>query len=163
MFKFNSFVATILATFLFLFALGVGQAQAVDIGLGQDGLASKVGEQGGYSVDVTDTTFSESVGKGIKIALSLVGTVFLTLTVYAGILWMTASGNEEKVEKSRNILQRAIIGLIITLAAYGITVFILVAITYASGEDARKVGADQGEQYPGWRESFTDNWQRFVF
>lgn len=65
-----------------------------------------------------------SVGTIIKGALSLVGTIFLILTVYAGILWMTASGNEDKVNKSKNILVAAIIGLAITMAAYAITSFV---------------------------------------
>jgi hypothetical protein len=44
--------------------------------------------------------------------------------IYAGILWMTAQGNEQQVSKAKNLLINATIGLIITLAAYAITSFI---------------------------------------
>lgn len=101
-------------------------AAGPDIGLGAGGLTQKVAGNGGYAVaGVTDTSLSASIGQVIKVALSLVGTIFFALTVYAGFLWMTASGNEEKVTKATEILKRAIIGLIIVLAAYSITSFVL--------------------------------------
>jgi len=67
--------------------------------------------------------FSATLGMVIKATLSLVGTVFLVLMVYAGILWMTASGKEEQTEKARKIITASIIGLFITMSAYAITYF----------------------------------------
>ena len=84
-----------------------------------------VAQQGGYDVaGVSDTSLSQTVGNYIKIALSLVGTIFIALTVYAGFLWMTASGEDEKVTKAKDILQAAVIGLVITVSAYSITYFV---------------------------------------
>ena len=65
-----------------------------------------------------------SIATVISGTLALVGTIFLILTIYAGILWMTASGNEDKVTKAKNIITAAIIGLVITMAAYAITSFV---------------------------------------
>lgn len=65
-----------------------------------------------------------TLGLVIKGALSLVGTIFLILTVYAGILWMTARGDNTVIEKSQNIIKASIIGLFITLSAYAITYYI---------------------------------------
>lgn len=70
------------------------------------------------------SSLTETVGTVVKAVLSLVGTIFLLLTIYAGILWMTAQGNEDQVAKSKSIIQAAVIGLIITLAAYAITAFV---------------------------------------
>lgn len=67
---------------------------------------------------------SEPISMAINAALALVGSVFLILTVYAGILWMTSSGNEEGVGKAKKILFMAIIGLGITMAAAAITAFV---------------------------------------
>ena len=75
--------------------------------------------------DTTETSLSENVGKIIKSALSLVGTIFLALTVYAGFLWMTAQGEESKIEKAQDIIKSCVIGLLITLSAYGITNFVV--------------------------------------
>ena len=64
------------------------------------------------------------VGNIIKIALSMIGLVFLILTVYAGYLWMTAGGNEENVSKAKEILKSSIMGLFIVVSAYAITYFV---------------------------------------
>jgi TRAP-type C4-dicarboxylate transport system permease small subunit len=50
--------------------------------------------------------------------------VFFGLTLYAGLRWMTAQGNEEMVTKSKEILKAAIIGLVIVTASYALTKFI---------------------------------------
>lgn len=65
-----------------------------------------------------------SISTIIKGVLSLVGTIFLVLSIYAGMLWMTASGNEDKVTKAKEIITQAVIGLAITLGAYAITAFV---------------------------------------
>jgi preprotein translocase subunit SecG len=65
-----------------------------------------------------------SVATVIKAVLALVGTVFLILTIYAGILWMTAQGNEEQVTKAVGIIKTSIIGLIVIMSAYAITYFV---------------------------------------
>ena len=64
------------------------------------------------------------LGAVIKGVLALVGTIFFLLTVYAGVLWMTAQGKEEHIEKAQKIITAAVIGLFITLAAYAITTFV---------------------------------------
>lgn len=60
--------------------------------------------------------------KGFLAAMAL---IFLGLMLYAGIRWLTARGQEELITKAQETLQTAIIGLIIILAAYAITSFIL--------------------------------------
>lgn len=65
-----------------------------------------------------------TIGTVVQAVLAMVGTIFLVLTIYAGILWMTASGNEEQVTKAQGIIKAAIIGLFITMSAYAITYFV---------------------------------------
>ncbi len=65
-----------------------------------------------------------SLGTVISTALSLLGTIFFGLMIYAGILWMTAQGKEEKVDKAKDIITAAIIGLAVTMSAYAITYFV---------------------------------------
>ena len=45
--------------------------------------------------------------------------------IYGGIVWMMAGGNEQDAEKAKNIIIAAIIGLMIVLAAYAISYFIV--------------------------------------
>ena len=51
-------------------------------------------------------------------ALSIVGLVAITLIIINGIRYLTARGNEEKVQQATRGLQWAVIGLIITILAY---------------------------------------------
>lgn len=67
------------------------------------------------------------VGRIIGAGLSLIGIVFFILTLYAGIIWMVARGNEDQAKKAINTIIAAAIGMIITMSAYAITSFILEA------------------------------------
>lgn len=128
-----NFFRKILFPVLFLCLAAPALAAGPDIGLGDQGLTQKVAGQSGYTVaGVTDTSLSASIGRIVKVVLSLVGTIFFVLTVYAGFLWMTASGNEEQVTKAKDILKMAVIGLAITLASYSITSFVLGRIITAA-------------------------------
>ncbi len=64
------------------------------------------------------------VGDAISVLLSLIGLIFLVLAVYGGFRWMTAQGNKESVEKGRQILVDATIGVILIVSAYAITNFV---------------------------------------
>jgi len=68
---------------------------------------------------------SDVVNAAIRAALSLLGVVFLVLMLYAGYHWMTARGEEEKVNKAKDTITRSIIGMIIVVGAYVIWKFIL--------------------------------------
>ena len=72
-----------------------------------------------------------SVAGIIQYALSVLGILFLALTVYGGFMWMTARGEEKRVAEARNILTQAVVGLAIVLLSYGITEFVLRALVEA--------------------------------
>lgn len=72
------------------------------------------------------------VAQIIYVALGLLGTIFIVLTVYAGFLWMTAGGNEDNISKAKKILMASVIGLLIILVSYSITWFVFNAITGAT-------------------------------
>lgn len=64
-------------------------------------------------------------GGVIKIFLSILSIIFIALMLYGGFLWMTARGNQEQVTKAKDLITSAVIGLIIVIAAYAITYFVL--------------------------------------
>ena len=113
------FFATLIGTMFALVLLKPTFAAGFGSALGN--LDQAVGPKSGVGLQSDITTTISSVIKG---ALALVGTVFLVLTIYAGILWMTASGKEEQIETARKILTAAIIGMFITMSAYTITYFV---------------------------------------
>jgi hypothetical protein len=60
----------------------------------------------------------------IKSFLSLLAIIFIIMIIVAGYGWMMAGGEEAKVEKSKDTIKRAIIGLIIIVCSYLITYFV---------------------------------------
>ncbi|MBP9695067.1 MAG: hypothetical protein KBD73_01515 [Candidatus Magasanikbacteria bacterium] len=65
-----------------------------------------------------------TLGTIINAALTLIGTIFFILMIYAGFLWMTARGDEGQIDKSKQIISGTIIGLVLVVSAYAITVFV---------------------------------------
>ncbi|MCX6781760.1 MAG: pilin [Candidatus Magasanikbacteria bacterium] len=71
-----------------------------------------------------ESDLNTSTANIITAILAVTGTIFLVLTVVGGVMWMTASGNEEKIGKAQKIIIGAVIGLAIILFAYTITAFV---------------------------------------
>lgn len=65
------------------------------------------------------------VGRIISVALGLLGIIAVCLILYAGFMWMTAGGNEEKVATAKKTIMSAVIGLVIIMSAYAITRFVI--------------------------------------
>lgn len=86
----------------------------------------------GYGVSGEPKGLEEIVGQIINVFLGILGVVFLILTIYAGILWMTAAGNDEKIGQAKKILTSSIIGLVIVLAAYSIASFVVTELSTAT-------------------------------
>lgn len=61
----------------------------------------------------------------VNSVLTLVGTLFLLMTIYGGFLWMEARGDETKATKARDIIVMAAIGLAVVIGSYALSVFIL--------------------------------------
>jgi amino acid transporter len=85
-------------------------------------------------------TIGEIIATIIQTVLGLLGIIFIAFLVYAGFQWMTANGNEEKVTKAKQTIIRAIIGLIIVIAAYSITYFVFSALNNSLGGGVERPG-----------------------
>ncbi len=88
------------------------------------GPQTKVGLQGDLTGSVTTI---------VTTALSVVGTIFLLLTIYGGIRWMLARGDEGEIGTSKEIIKAAIIGLVIVMSAYAVTAFVGSKLSGGSG------------------------------
>jgi len=103
----------------------VSAAPALAVGdLDLNGSLDTVGDETGLQGGDGDTLMT-TIGTLINIALSLLGIVFLLLTLYAGWLWMTAAGDSKQTGKAKDILITAVVGLVILLSAYAISSFVI--------------------------------------
>jgi Type IV secretion system pilin len=68
------------------------------------------------------------LGNVITGFLGLLGVIFLILMLYGGYMWLIARGNEEKVNTAKDTIKNSIIGLIIVVASYAISYYVLTAV-----------------------------------
>jgi len=97
----------------------------------------------GQGQTVSSDAVPNLIGSIVGTALSFVGAIFFLLILYAGFLWMTAFGNSEKVDKAKDILQHAAVGLLVVLAAYAISKFIFNSLTAATTATPANTGFSQ--------------------
>lgn len=117
----------LLITIFFGVSLGFFSTASADSTL--DGLNAAAKPVGAYTSQVNDNKTAREivlnkVGGLVGLILSFVGIIFLLLMVYAGLQWMTSQGNSATVDKAKELMINALIGLIIVTAAYSITIFI---------------------------------------
>ena len=72
--------------------------------------------------------------------MALIGLIFVCLVIYAGYLWLTSAGNEEKIKKAKDIMFAGIIGIAIILSAYVITLIVIHQLTVGSGLSETRLG-----------------------
>lgn len=73
------------------------------------------------------------IARIILIILGFLGVIFFALTIYAGFRYMTAAGNEDQTKKAVSQIKDSVIGLIIVLASWALTTYILRALNRSVG------------------------------
>jgi type IV secretory pathway VirB2 component (pilin) len=64
----------------------------------------------------------------INFVLGFLGIIAVVIILFGGFKWMTAAGNEDKVAEARKLLVAGVIGLVIILAAWAISTFVIGAV-----------------------------------
>ncbi|MFA5128259.1 MAG: pilin [Patescibacteria group bacterium] len=68
----------------------------------------------------------------VKTIFYLVGTIFLVLVIYGGIVWMKSAGRDAEVARAKRIVATSVIGVVILLLSYAITTFVMGRLTGSS-------------------------------
>lgn len=93
----------------------------------------KFGEKAGFDAPAdSSAALAETIGEIIAALLSILGVLFMIYMVYGGYLWMIARGQEEKVDRAKAIIRGSIVGIIVVLAAYAITSFVVFQVAKAT-------------------------------
>lgn len=135
--KINFYISSILfiSSLAVMFLLPITGIEASSV---MDGFNTTVSEGLLAGGEVDETTLAQAgvvssipkiIGKVVGSLLAFLGIAFLLLMIYGGFLWMFSRGNEQEVEKAKNLIQAAIIGLLIIVSAYAITAFVGGALT----------------------------------
>lgn len=112
-------IAAFLLTPVFAF-----QASAQNIDFGMDEVDNEI--------ELANRDPRAIVGDIINVALGFLGVIALVIILMGGFKWMTAAGNEDKTSEAKKLLGAGVIGLIIVLAAWAISSFVINAIYNAT-------------------------------
>lgn len=61
---------------------------------------------------------TDLIGKAIRLLMAFIGSISLVLYVYAGILWLSASGASERVDQAKKVIVWTTLGLVVMLGSY---------------------------------------------
>jgi hypothetical protein len=81
----------------------------------------------------TTRTLPEIIGQIINVVLGFLGILLLGYMLYAGFLWMTSGGSEDKVGEAKTMIKNAIIGLVIIVSAFALSNFVLTSLVNVAG------------------------------
>ena len=79
---------------------------------------------GPFSQTADEFTLAKILGMVITVALSILGIIFIFITIVSGFKWMSSQGNEEEIKKAQGSLKNAIIGRVVILSSYAVWTFI---------------------------------------
>lgn len=77
---------------------------------------------------VAQGTLGQNITNIINFFLGLLGLIAVAFLIYAGVLMVTAGGNDEQVGKAKKIITFSVIGIVIILLSYTIVTFITSAL-----------------------------------
>ncbi len=105
---------TLIATSLLILALPFVASAATSYSI----------EDIGSQVGLGTADLKDSVINIIQWILGILALVAVVMIIYGGFTWMTAAGNEDRIEKAKKIISAAVIGLIVILLAWAIVIFV---------------------------------------
>jgi cytochrome bd-type quinol oxidase subunit 2 len=97
---------------------------AADVPAPMERLRNLTGAGKSWYQPTDEYEISRFIGIMISAFLGLLGVIFIVLMVFAGYSWMTARGDEQKLDKAKNTIRRAIVGLLIVVGSYAIWKFV---------------------------------------
>ena len=122
----NKLVIGLISLLLAVSVIGgfVDNVYAIDEGLMTDDL-NRIGETGFDEQPDAGGSLPARIGSIIQVILGILGVILVVIIVYAGFLWMTAGGDEKNVDKAKDWIKNAVIGLVIIMSAYAITSYVI--------------------------------------
>ena len=101
------------------------------------GAGGTTGGGGGSRSELTNplgtvTDISTIVGNVLRAGFGILGSIALLMFIYGGFTWLTSGGAAEKIQKGKDTMVWAVLGIAITFAAYAIVNFVIDALTSTS-------------------------------
>lgn len=65
------------------------------------------------------------IGQVINSVLGIVGSIALLMFIWGGFLWMTAAGNDEKIQQGKKTLTWSALGLVVIFSSYALVSYLI--------------------------------------
>lgn len=97
--------------------------------------------QGGLAADAPERILVQTGGEGslrvmirnfLNFFLGFLGLLAVIMVIYGGVLYVTAAGEQEKVDKGKKIIMYAVVGIVIILLSFAIVNTLLGGLTAGS-------------------------------
>ncbi len=108
---------------LLLFMPMMASAQAGDLG---------INDLAGGVLGTRD--LKSTINQILSVILGFLGIIATLIILLGGFKWMTSQGNTDKVDEAKKLIGAGVVGLVIILAAYAITRFVLSSVYNATTE-----------------------------
>lgn len=69
----------------------------------------------------------------ISVLLGFLGILAVLLVLWGGFIWMTAAGDDAKIDKAKKLIVSGIIGIVIIFSAWAIANFVITQLANATG------------------------------
>lgn len=110
-----------LTNFLFLLTIGFLLTAPILV----QAWSAPIDENWGATAGLATGDIKITVANIVRWLLGLLGLIATIMIIIAGFWWMTAAGNDDKISKAKSMIQAAVIGLIIIIMAWAITIFVV--------------------------------------
>lgn len=95
------------------------------------------------------------IARVIRYALGFLGVIAVSIIIYGGWLYMTSQGDQGQIDRAKQYIINAVIGLVIILSSFGIASFVLNSLLKASGGEGG-VGGPNAQALAGLGASGND-------
>ena len=79
----------------------------------------------GTDINIPTLSGDQVLQNGLNIAYFAAGIICIIVIIVAGIMYSTSGGDSAAVTKAKNLLLFSIVGIVIIMAAFGITNFVI--------------------------------------
>lgn len=93
---------------------------------------TSLGVEYGEKIGLGNKDIRDTIAAIIKTVMGLLGIVAVVIVLIGGFYWMTAGGDEGRVETGKKWIFSGIIGLAIILSAYALTSFVFDSLLQAT-------------------------------
>ena len=131
--KTKKFIKILSGTFLSLILVAILAAPAVVFADADSLLWGGTRDDVEASLGLGNEDPRDIIASVVSVLLGFLGIIAVLIILFAGFRWMTAGGNEDNVSSAKKMMTAGVIGLVIVLASFGLSQFVIEALYDATG------------------------------